>query len=131
VPHLAAYTLNLLLDTDRAAVGVAAIGPCEIDVLPAEPEDFTTAQPIENEEDERGVKWIRLGNGKELSRLDHDAPTSSGDCRSVERPGPVAVAAPVEGAVAVAALPPPGLLGWSLRLHLTHFAARRALKVTE
>jgi hypothetical protein len=67
--HLAAYTLNLLLDTDRAAVGIAAIGPCEIDVLPAEPEDFAPAQPIENEEDERGVEWIRLGDGKELSCL--------------------------------------------------------------
>src|SRR5260370_32149614 len=59
--HLAAYTLDLLLDADHSS--------SEIDVLPAEAEHFAAAQAIKEKQDERRMKWIRLGNDKELPRL--------------------------------------------------------------
>jgi hypothetical protein len=54
--HLTAYTLDLLFDADSSGF--------EVDVLPAKPEDFATAQPIENEQDERRVEWV----GSETAR---------------------------------------------------------------
>src|SRR5262249_11333039 len=59
--HLTAYPLDLLFDADRSGG--------EIDVLPAEPEDFATAQAIEDEQHERRMKRVRLRDGKELPRL--------------------------------------------------------------
>jgi hypothetical protein len=51
--HLAAYPLDLLFDADGSGF--------EVDVLPAEREDFATAQAVENEQDERRVERIRPG----------------------------------------------------------------------
>ena len=41
----------------------------EVDVAPAQAEDFTTAQAIEHEQNERGMQLIGIRDGQETSCL--------------------------------------------------------------
>src|SRR3974390_1451819 len=55
--EFAADALELLADVDSPGV--------EVDVVPAQPEDFAPAQTINNQQDERAMQRISLGRGDE------------------------------------------------------------------
>ena len=61
VSQAAADALELLADAELAAI--------QVDVLPAEPEDFTAAHPVKQQQDERGVERVGPGGAQEGHRL--------------------------------------------------------------